>query len=100
MRICRVVGTVVASQDSGRLDGAKYLLVQSAAPAGDASGTPMVALDAVQAGDGDLVLVAQGSSCRQLHHTIDRAVDALVIGVVDLVDEAGSVVYRADGRGA
>ncbi len=99
MKICRAVGTVVASKDSGRLDGATYLLVQSASPSGAASGTPMVALDAVQAGEGDLVLVAQGSSCRQLHHTIDRAVDALVIGVIDLVDEEGSIVYRATGGG-
>lgn len=100
MKICRVVGTVVASQDAGRLDGAKYLLVQSSSASGASAGTPMVALDAVQAGEGDLVLVAQGSSCRQLNHTIDRAVDALVIGVIDLVDENGSIVYRTAGGDA
>lgn len=99
MKICRVVGTVVAAQDSGRLQGATYLLVEPATTSGASAGGAMVALDAVQAGDGDLVLVAQGSSCRQLQHTIDRAVDALVIGVIDLVDEGGTLTYRAGRTG-
>jgi microcompartment protein CcmK/EutM len=87
----------VAAQRTDRLEGAKYLLVQPASADGSSAGTPLVAMDAVQAGEGDLVLVAQGSSCRQIPETVDRGVDALVIGVIDLVDERGTVTYRASG---
>jgi microcompartment protein CcmK/EutM len=100
VRICRVVGTVVSSRRADRLAGATYLLVEPATPEGTASGAPMVAVDAVQAGRGDLVLVSQGSSCRQVTapdspETVDTAVDALVVGVIDLVDENGRVTFRA-----
>ena len=54
-----------------------------------------MAVDAVQAGEGDLVILSQGSSCRQIEGTVDAAVDALVIGVIDLIDSDGSVSYRA-----
>jgi microcompartment protein CcmK/EutM len=100
MKIARVIGTVVASQIADRLGGPTYLLVEPATTSGDAAGGPMVAVDAVQAGEGDLVLVSQGSSCRQIRHpdlpdTVDKAVDALVVGVIDLVDDGGEVTYRS-----
>jgi microcompartment protein CcmK/EutM len=100
MRICRVVGTVVGSQVSDRLTGPTYLLVEPTTTSGEPAGSPIVAVDAVQAGEGDLVLLSQGSSCRQIRepeslNTVDTAVDALVIGVIDLIDDAGSVTYRA-----
>ena len=100
MRICRVVGTVVGSQASDRLTGPTYLLVEPTTTSGEPAGSPIVAVDAVQAGEGDLVLLSQGSSCRQIRepeslNTVDTAVDALVIGIIDLIDDAGSVTYRA-----
>lgn len=100
MKIARVVGTVVPAKRADRLTGPTYLLVQPASTSGAVKGAPMVAVDAVQAGEGDLVLLAQGSSCRQIRepdalNTVDTAVDALVIGVIDLVDESGTVTYRS-----
>ena len=100
MRICRVVGTVVGLRSADRIPGPTYLLVAPATTDGAARGLPIVAVDAVQAGEGDLVLLSQGSSCRQVRepeglNTIDTAIDALVIGVVDLIDEAGKVTYRS-----
>jgi len=100
MRICRVVGSVVAAQVSDRLIGPTYLLVAPATVDGDAKGTPMVAVDAVQAGQGDVVLVVQGSSSRQIEspdspETTDTAVDAVVIGIIDMIDSEDSVTYRA-----
>jgi microcompartment protein CcmK/EutM len=92
--ICKVTGTVVANQKVDRLDGASYFLVQEADPAGTPAGKMIVALDAVQAGEGDLVLVAQGSSCRQILSTREKAVDALIVGVIDLIDEDGELRYR------
>ena len=100
MKICRVIGTVVGSQVADRLTGPTYLLVQPTTPDGRPKGSAIVAVDAVQAGEGDLVIVSQGSSCRQIRepesiNTVDTAVDALVIGVIDLVDSDGFVSYRA-----
>ena len=54
----------------------------------------MIALDIVGAGRGEIVLVSQGSSTRQTPGTIDKPVDALIVGIVDSVDENGTVVYR------
>jgi microcompartment protein CcmK/EutM len=104
MRICRVVGIVVAAKSVDRLNGPTYLMVEPAKTDGTPDGGPMVAVDAVQAGAGDLVLVTQGSSCRQLiapdhPETPDTAVDALVIGVIDLVDERGIETYRSGTGG-
>ena len=94
MTICRVVGTVVASERGEEIDGAKFFVVREADTSGKADGVAMVALDAVQAGEGDLVMVAQGSSCRQILDTRDKAVDALIVGIIDLVDEGGTLRYR------
>lgn len=100
MKICRVVGSVVTAQVADRLDGPTYLLVAPATTGGEAKGAPIVAVDAVQAGQGDVVIVAQGSSSRQIQapdspETHERAVDAVVIGVIDLIDSEGAVTYRS-----
>ena len=101
MRICRVVGSVVSSRTADRLTGPAYLLVEPATTSGVSNGSPIVAVDAVQAGEGDLVLVSQGSSCRQIRQpeilgTVDTGVDALIIGVIDLIDSDGDVTFRAE----
>lgn len=101
MKICRVVGTVVGAKTSDRLNGPTYLLVEPATTSGAPKGSPIVAVDAVQAGEGDLVLLSQGSSCRQIRDpeilgTVDTAVDALIIGVIDLIDSDGEMTYRAE----
>jgi ethanolamine utilization protein EutN len=99
MTICRVVGTVVASERADEIDGATFFLVRetdtTGTADGSAAGATLIALDAVQAGEGDLVLVAQGSSCRQIMDTRDKAVDALIVGIIDLVDEGGTLRYRS-----
>jgi microcompartment protein CcmK/EutM len=94
MIFARVVGTVVATRRSDELPGAKYLLVELASPKGEGHRDYMVALDGVGAGVGELVIVAQGPSARQMAFSDRKPVDALISGIVDLVDERGSVVYR------
>ena len=100
MTICRVVGNVVATERGDTIDGGSFLLVQETSTDGTPVRAPnrgitLVALDAVQAGEGDLVMVAQGSSCRQIPATREKAVDALIVGVIDLVDEGGTLRYRS-----
>jgi microcompartment protein CcmK/EutM len=91
-----VVGTVVATKKAGGIPGTKYLLVAQSSPRGAAKTNPLVALDVMGAGLGELVIVSQGSSARQTESTREKPVDAVVVGIVDLVEEGGSVVYRKD----
>jgi len=94
VKICRVVGNVVGSRTVDRFRGPTYLLVEPTTPSGVLKGAPIVAVDAVQAGEGDLVLLSQGSSCRQIEGTENAAIDALIIGIIDLIDSNGSVTYQ------
>jgi microcompartment protein CcmK/EutM len=93
MTLARVVGTVVATLRADAVPGARFLLVEECTQKGEGKGELLVALDAVGADRGHVVLVAQGSSCRWTRLTDDRPIDALVIGIVDQIDEGGSLAY-------
>jgi microcompartment protein CcmK/EutM len=54
----------------------------------------MVAVDAVDAGEGDLVLVAQGSGARQTDITLDRPVDHVIMAIVDTLQSNQKVTFR------
>jgi ethanolamine utilization protein EutN len=85
----RVVGEVVATVKHAELSTRKLLLVQPVAPGGAPAGAAQIAVDAVDAGPGDLVLVAdEGNSASQVLHRPRGPVRTVVIGVVDRVDEA------------
>lgn len=95
MTLGRVRGTVIASIRSDGLTGARYLLVEDCDQRGAGRHDHLVALDLVGADRGQLVLIAQGSSCRWDRLTEDRPIDAVVLGIVDQIDERGRVVYAA-----
>ena len=87
MQIARVVGTVVATQKNAKLEGAKLLLVQPLDLDGGAKGPTVLAIDSVDAGIGDRVLLVQdGKAAIQALGRGVAAVDAAVIGVVDEVE--------------
>ena len=94
MLIARVTGLVVATMKHESLVGSKLLIVQETDVAGKSVGRPMVAVDAVDAGEGDLVLVAQGSGARQTDITLDRPVDNIIMAVVDTLQSNGKVTFR------
>ena len=94
MIFAEVVGTVVATRREDGISGAKYLLVEECSFRGEPRGRYHVALDVVDAGVGEMVMIAQGSSCRQTEVSDRKPVDALICGIVDLVDEQGRIVYR------
>ena len=48
----------------------------------------------VGAGVGEVVIIAQGSSARQTKMTFEKPIDAVVAGIVDLIEEKGTVTYR------
>lgn len=86
MILGRVVGTVVATRKDERLLGAKLLLVRSIDPHGKDEAAHMVAVDTVDAGLHDKVLVVTGSSARMADGLKDTPVDAAIVGVVDTVE--------------
>ncbi len=94
MIFARVTGTVVCTLKDEKLIGSKLLLVQPVDLAGSAKGNPLVAVDSVGAGEGELVLLVQGSSARQTSRTEGRPVDAVIFAIVDTVEQGGRAVFR------
>jgi carbon dioxide concentrating mechanism protein CcmL len=93
MTLARVRGTVVASSRADGIGDARYLLVEDCDQRGDGRSEHLVALDLVGADRGQLVLVAQGSSCRWDRRTEERPIDAVVLAIVDQIDERGRGVF-------
>ncbi len=93
MHLARVIGSVVATRKEEELEGLKFLLLEHADPKGAGRDSFVVAVDAVGAGAGDLVMYASGSSARQTTVTKDRPVDATVMAIVDLVEDGGDLAY-------
>ena len=94
MIFATVAGTVVSTRRSDSITGAKYLLVEQCTHRGEPRGEFLVALDELGAGPGEMVLVSQGSSARQTPASDKKPIDAVVAGLVDLVEERGEIVYR------
>ena len=93
MLIGRVVGTVVCTRKEDELKGLKLLLVRNADVEGKATGSLVVAIDAVGAGVGEVVLYASGSSARQTRVTKDRPVDATIMAIIDIIEHEGTQTY-------
>lgn len=93
MLLGKVVGTVVSTKKESTLDGSTFLLVRGLDPEGKPTSTLVVAVDAVGAGVGEVVLYASGSSARQTEMTKDRPVDAVIMAIVDQVEVAGQLTY-------
>jgi ethanolamine utilization protein EutN len=101
MILARVEGAVVASKKNAKMTGQKLLLVRPllvdlAQPGQFKPGAnTIVTVDDLGAGEGEVVLIAQGSSARLGAKDKDTPIDAVVIGIVDTVDVQKQVVYRA-----
>jgi microcompartment protein CcmK/EutM len=94
VQIARVIGATVATIKDEKLTGRKLLIVREADERGTAVGKPYVAIDTVDAGTDDLVLVAAGSSARQTTITKDTPVDAVIMAIIDTLDVNGATTYR------
>lgn len=86
MVLGKVVGTVWATRKDEELVGMKFQIVKHIDLDYKLKDTFVVAVDTVQAGVGDVVLVTAGSSARQTTVTKNRPVDAVIIAVVDKLD--------------
>ena len=95
MIVARVIGTVVCTQKDERLNGVKLQVVEPLAMATQkADGKPLVAIDTVGAGLGEVVLVVSGSSARQTQTTVNTPVDAVIMAIVDSIDLDGQRVFE------
>lgn len=98
MNVCRVKGNVVSTNKSDRLSGMKLMVVvQMDIPTGKETGNTFVAIDTVGAGEGEVVLVVNGSSARQTGHTENKPVDASIVAIIDSIEIDGNLVFKKYG---
>jgi ethanolamine utilization protein EutN len=101
MFLAKVEGAVVATKKDPSMNGRKLLLlrpqlVDEKDPAKFRPGVnTIVAVDSVGAGIGEMVLFTQGSSARLAPNLKEVPVDAVIIGIVDVVDVLGKQIYNA-----
>jgi ethanolamine utilization protein EutN len=86
MFLGRVIGTVWSTKKDENLVGAKFLIVRELTLDLKEKERFVVAVDSVGAGEGEVVLVATGSSSRMTSFTKDKPVDAVIMGIVDKLD--------------
>jgi microcompartment protein CcmK/EutM len=86
MFLGKVVGTIWATRKDEELVGMTFQLVKHVGLDYKVKDTFVVAVDTVQAGVGDIVLVCSGSSARQTALTKNKPVDAVIMAVVDKLD--------------
>ena len=88
MIIARVIGNVVATQKNERYANARVMLCQPLTPEGAETGVALLALDSVDAGVGDVVLVVQEgwSASTAATGEAGAAIDSAIVGVVDRID--------------
>lgn len=95
MQLARVIGSVVSTRKSERLEGLKLLVaVPIDMDTMREKGAPFVTVDTVGAGEGEIVMWAGGSSSRQTEQTTGKPVDSAIVGIVDFVDVLGVCKYN------
>ena len=86
MILAKIVGTVVATRKDPRLVSSKLMVARAIDPRGQPDGHYLVAIDTVDAGVGETVLIVSGSSARMASGMKDCPVDAAIVGIIDAVD--------------
>lgn len=88
MLIARVIGNVVATQKNQRYEGTRVMLCRQVTPQGDDMDYTCIALDSVNSGEGDIVLIAQEGWAASTASTgkPGAAIDSAIVGVVDYID--------------
>ena len=102
MRLCRVLGNCVSTEKHPTYLGRKLMVVQPVDELGAAQGDSFLAVDRVQAGEGDLVLVnSEGNGARQLIPIEQLPIRSLILAIVDQVDRVDDAdLAEVDRSGA
>lgn len=88
MFLAKIIGNVVATQKNQRYEGARIMLCRQIAPDGSEMDNTLLALDSVDAGEGDTVIILQegwGASTASTG-TAGAAIDSAIVGIVDYID--------------
>jgi microcompartment protein CcmK/EutM len=96
MVLGKIIGTLVATRKEPTLEGLKLLVVRACDVDGNLTGGIAIAVDAVGAGIGEVVLYCSGSSARQTQVTQNRPVDATIMAIVDEIAIDGERRYVKD----
>ncbi len=94
MQLGRVTGTLVATRKDPKMEGMKFLVLRQVDIDNEDAAGYVVAVDAVGAGVGEVVMYASGSSARQTELTNNRPCDAVVMAIVDEWDVDGETRFR------
>lgn len=95
MQIAKVMGTVVSTTKSEKLNGLKLLIVKPVdIETLQEKGSMIVAIDAVGAGEGEIVMIVGGSSSRQTAITDGKPVDMSIVGIIDSMDVNGVRIFE------
>ncbi len=94
MQLGKITGTVVASQKDEKLIGQTFHVVENVDVDGKITGGLVVAVDAVGAGVGEIVLYAAGSAARLTPLTQGKPVDHVIMAIVDVVEVNGKERYK------
>ncbi len=86
MRIGKIIGTVVATRKDEKLVGSKLMITQPLTFNLEPQGDPLIAVDTVGAGIGEVVLFTTGTAGRIAARKMDSPIDASIIGIVDHID--------------
>jgi len=89
-----VEGTVISDQNSFNIPGGRYLLINKCNQSGQVKNDFVVALDLVNAGKDEMVMIAQSTSARETPVTRNKAIDAIVVGIIDKIDKEDKMVYK------
>ena len=89
-----VAGTVVSTRRADGIEAPRYLVVDQCDQHGTRKNEYLVALDMIGARYGEVVLLCEGSPCRQTSLTDNKPFDALIVAIIDLIDQQGTVVYK------
>lgn len=94
MQLAKVIGSMVSTRKSSRLEGLKLLVaIPIDMDTFEEKGSPFITVDTVGAGEGEIVMWAGGSSSRQTELTTGKPVDSSIVGIVDCVDVLGKRVF-------
>lgn len=95
MQIARVRGNVVSTNKTEKLLGLKLLIVMPIdLSTFEEKGTPIVAIDTVGAGVGEVVMLCSGSSSRQTALTENKPSDMAIVAIIDSIELNGNIIFR------
>ena len=94
MILGKVVGTVVSSSTNIEIQGVRFLLIDKINSNCEKKNDYIIALDLIGAGYDELVMISESTSARETQITINKPIDAIIVGIIDIIDENEKIIYQ------